>query len=161
VVVFLGGDDSDDSWWSSSEATHESVGTAPVELSPSAKRRDDLVFWGVINMYNYLVIKLGTPVSRCTWKAKIPLKIKIFLWYLKTGIVLTKDNLVKRQWKGCTKCYFCTKQETIEHLFFDCPMTRLMWGLFVLHLGLQNRWMWGIFVVLGLEVFRTSKRTLY
>jgi hypothetical protein len=112
-------------------------------------------------MYNYLVIKLGTPVSRCTWKAKIPLKIKIFLWYLKTGIVLTKDNLVKRQWKGCTKCYFCTKQETIQHLFFDCPMTRLMWGLFVLHLGLQNRWMWGIFVVLGLEVFRTSKRTLY
>jgi hypothetical protein len=24
------------------------------------------------------------------------LKIKIFLWYLKNGVVLTKDNLVKR-----------------------------------------------------------------
>ncbi|RCV30286.1 hypothetical protein SETIT_6G082300v2 [Setaria italica] len=51
---------SDDSWWSSSpssspsgeeegkEATHESVGTAPVELSPAAKRRHDMVFWGGI-----------------------------------------------------------------------------------------------------------------
>ncbi|CAL5004388.1 unnamed protein product [Urochloa decumbens] len=46
---------SDDSWWSSSpsvseegkkEATHESVGTAPVELSPAAKRRQDMIFWG-------------------------------------------------------------------------------------------------------------------
>ncbi|CAO2169839.1 unnamed protein product [Urochloa humidicola] len=47
---------SDDSWWSSSpsetaeegkdEATHESVGTAPVELSPAAKRRQGMIFWG-------------------------------------------------------------------------------------------------------------------
>jgi hypothetical protein len=136
VVVFLGGDPR--------VGRHRAGGALP--LGEAAGRPD---FLGVINMYNYLVIKLGTPVSRCTWKAKIPLKIKIFLWYLKTGIVLTKDNLVKRQWKGCTKCHFCTKQETIQHLFFDCPMTRLMWGLFVLHLGLQNRWMWGIFVVLA------------
>ena len=29
------------------------------------------------------------------WKFKIPLKIKIFLWYLKRGAILTKDNLAK------------------------------------------------------------------
>jgi hypothetical protein len=40
---------------------------------------------------------------------------------------LTKDDLVKRQWKGCTRCCFCSEQETIQHLFFDCPMARLMW----------------------------------
>jgi hypothetical protein len=39
---------------------------------------------------------------------------------------LTKDDLVKRQWKGCTRCCFCSEQETIQHLFFDCPMARLM-----------------------------------
>jgi hypothetical protein len=27
------------------------------------------------------------------WKAKISLKIKFFLWYLKIGVTLTKDNL--------------------------------------------------------------------
>jgi len=31
------------------------------------------------------------------WKAKMPLKIKIFLWYLKRGVVLAKDNLIKRK----------------------------------------------------------------
>jgi hypothetical protein len=117
--------------------------------------------FSVENMYNDLILKSGTPVNCWTWKAKIPLKIKIFLWYFKNGVVLPKDNLVKRQWKGCTKCCFCTDQETIQHLFFDCPVARLMWGLFVLHLGLQNHYMWGIFLFLGLEVFRTSKETLY
>lgn len=28
------------------------------------------------------------------WKSKLPLKI-FFLWYLKRGVVLTKDNLKK------------------------------------------------------------------
>jgi len=32
------------------------------------------------------------------WKLKIPLKIKNFLWYLKKGVTLTKDNLAKRNW---------------------------------------------------------------
>jgi hypothetical protein len=83
----------------------------------------------VKNMQNDLVLKSGTPVNCWTWKSRIPLKIKIFLWYLKNGVVLTEDNLVKIQWKGCIKCYFCTEQETIQHLFFDCLMDRLMWGI--------------------------------
>ena len=34
------------------------------------------------------------------WKAKLPLKIKIPLWYLiKKGVLLRKDNLLKRGWK--------------------------------------------------------------
>jgi hypothetical protein len=50
----------------------------------------------VKNMYNDLVLKSGTPVNCWMWKVKIPLKIKIFFWYVKSGVVLTKDNLVKR-----------------------------------------------------------------
>jgi hypothetical protein len=71
-------------------------------------------------------------------KAKIPLKIKIFLWYLKNGVVLTKDNLVKRRWQGCTLYCFCTEQETIQHLFFDCPMARLMCGIICSTLGITR-----------------------
>jgi len=37
------------------------------------------------------------------WKLKIPLKIKIFLWFLQKGILLTKDNLVKKNWAGSQK----------------------------------------------------------
>jgi hypothetical protein len=32
------------------------------------------------------------------WKLKILLKIKIFLWFLRRGVILTKDNLVNRNW---------------------------------------------------------------
>ena len=34
------------------------------------------------------------------WKMKIPLKTKVFAWYLRRGVILTKDNLAKRNWHG-------------------------------------------------------------
>jgi hypothetical protein len=54
------------------------------------------------------------------WKLKIPLKIKVFMWYLKRGVTLTKDNLAKRNWPGNQTCCFCSRLETINHLFFRC-----------------------------------------
>jgi len=66
------------------------------------------------------------------WKTKIPLKIKIFLWYLKRGVVLTKDNLLKRRWKGDSKCKFCGLEETIQHPFFNCWVARFVWNLLII-----------------------------
>jgi hypothetical protein len=57
-------------------------------------------------------------------KLKEPLKIKIFLWYLRRGVVLIKDNLAKRNWHGRVKCCFCHKDNTIKHLFFECHLVR-------------------------------------
>jgi hypothetical protein len=34
------------------------------------------------------------------WKAKIPLKIKIFMWMVAQKAILTKDNMVARNWQG-------------------------------------------------------------
>jgi hypothetical protein len=31
---------------------------------------------------------------------RVPLKIKIFMWCIQKGVVPTKDNLVKPNWKG-------------------------------------------------------------
>jgi hypothetical protein len=31
------------------------------------------------------------------WKLKIPLKIKIFMWFLSNKVILTNDNLAKRK----------------------------------------------------------------
>jgi len=33
--------------------------------------------------------------NKSIWKLKLSLKIKIFLWYLQRGVILTKDNLAK------------------------------------------------------------------
>lgn len=72
----------------------------------------------VQSMYNDLIQEEGVPCLCINWKVKFPLKIKIFLWYLKQGFILTKDNLFKRHWKGYTNCSFCKAHESIEHLLF-------------------------------------------
>jgi hypothetical protein len=37
------------------------------------------------------------------WKIKVPLKIKIFMWFLNRKEIMTKDNLVKKNWSGDKK----------------------------------------------------------
>jgi hypothetical protein len=61
------------------------------------------------------------------WKLKVPLKIKIFMWFLHHKVILTKDNLAKRNWNGCKRCAFCDSEESINHLFFACPFASLVW----------------------------------
>ena len=59
---------------------------------------------------------------------KIPLKTKVFAWYLRHGVILTKDNLGKRNWYGSKKCVFCHHDETIQHLFFQCKFASSIWS---------------------------------
>jgi hypothetical protein len=63
------------------------------------------------------------------WKLKVPLKVKIFMWFLKNKVLLTKDNLAKRNWHGCQKCVFCDSLESVDHLFLSCPFTRIIWRM--------------------------------
>lgn len=67
-------------------------------------------------------------LNKRIWKLKTPLKIKFFLWYLRQGVILTKDNLAKRNWQGNQQCCFCHENETIQHLFFDCQFMRMVWA---------------------------------
>jgi hypothetical protein len=64
---------------------HRLVGwVAHVRLSDASNR----FVWGLLqngvftvnSMYNALI--MDTPVALLLWKLKIPLRIKIFLWYL-------------------------------------------------------------------------------
>jgi hypothetical protein len=64
---------------------------------------------------------------RNIWKWKIPLNIKIILWFLQKGVVLTKDNLAKKNWKGSQQCVCCNFNETIQHLFLDRPSAKMIW----------------------------------
>ena len=43
--------------------------------------------------------------------------------------MLTKDNLARRNWQGSKKCSFCTQDETIKHLFFQCKIARSIWSI--------------------------------
>ena len=85
--------------------------------------------FSVASMYRVL-IQSDIPVdtNKKIWKMKIPLKTKVFAWYLRRGVILTKDNLAKRNWHGSIKCVFCTHDESIKHLFFQCEFARSIWS---------------------------------
>jgi len=45
------------------------------------------------SLYRDIMKKECLPGKNEFWKAKLPLKLKVFLWDLKRGVVLTKDKL--------------------------------------------------------------------
>jgi hypothetical protein len=81
-------------------------------------------------MYN-AIIRSDVPINgnKKIWKMKIPLKTKIFGWYLRRAVILTKDNFVKHNWHGSTHCVFYHHNEMINHLFFQCRFARSIWSL--------------------------------
>lgn len=93
----------------------------------------------VKTMYEHLCRTQDGLPHKIIWKAKIPLKIKIFMWLVKQNAILTKDTLKRRNWKGDTNCVFCCEAETIEHLFFTCSMAKYVWSLIGLVIGADCR----------------------
>jgi hypothetical protein len=49
------------------------------------------------------------------------------MWFLHRKALVTKDNLLKRNWIGCKKCAFCVSEESVEHLFITCNCAKLVW----------------------------------
>ena len=92
----------------------------------------------VRSYYLHLINNQPPFQHKMIWKLKIPLKIKIFLWFLQRGVVLTKDNLAKKIWKGSKKYCGCNSNETIKHLFLDCPYTRMIWRVIFFATGLSQ-----------------------
>jgi hypothetical protein len=86
--------------------------------------QDDEFRWGLGNkvfstqlMYKDIMRREGIPRSCFNWKVKLPLKIKIFLWYLHRGVVLTTDNLLKKIGRGVRDVFFVT-QKRVFNIYF-------------------------------------------
>ena len=118
----------------------------------------DVFVWGlnasgsftVKSMYAAL-INNGIRVSQDIWQIKVPMKIKVFLWYLKKGVVLTKDNLARRNWNGDRKCCFCHSPETIQHLFLIVFMLNSCGVLYIFFLEFRRLVIWMTFSLDGLN----------
>jgi hypothetical protein len=54
-------------------------------------------FFTVSSMYMWKIQEGVVPNKSPLWNLKVPLKIKIFLWYLLKGVRLTKDNIAKNE----------------------------------------------------------------
>jgi hypothetical protein len=86
----------------------------------------------VRSMYLDILDDQTKYLRKYIWKMKVPLKIKIFMWFLHHKVILTKDNLVKRNWEGSKTCVFCDKGESIHHLFFEFPLSKIVWRIIFL-----------------------------
>ena len=85
--------------------------------------------FSVKSMYSHCLNSNTIFPHKYLWKLKVPLKIKIFMWFVQKKVILTKDNLVRRRWNGSKQCAFCESDETVNHLFIDCVFTRNIWRL--------------------------------
>ena len=110
------------------------VAPGPPADGSSTLDQEDTIHWklaanGIIAVKSmYLDLINSRPLSRSLhiWKIKVPLRIKIFMWFVHKGVILTKDNLLKRSWIGNSRCCFCDHNETIKHLFLECPLAKLL-----------------------------------
>ena len=80
------------------------------------------------SVYSFLEKSISGPNCWWIWKARLPLKIQIFMWQAFQDAILTRDNMKKRRWKGNPVCSFCKEHESLNHLFFLCPVARVVWG---------------------------------
>jgi hypothetical protein len=62
-----------------------------------------------------------------------------FSWILSKNKLLTRDNLGKRRKVENDLCLFCDEKESVQHLFFDCVVSKQLWcclsKIFQVHLG--------------------------
>ena len=62
-------------------------------------------------------------VSQDLWQIKIPLKIKTFMWYLKKGVISTKDKTRM----GIENVASVTLQNPYNIFFLDCVYSKFLW----------------------------------
>lgn len=54
------------------------------------------------------------------WEAKIPMKVRIFLWQVHKNKIKSADQLKKKNWKGDEHCKMCGELENAKHIIFQC-----------------------------------------
>lgn len=57
------------------------------------------------------------------------------MWLITHDRIQTGANLKKRNGKGNSKCCLCGCEETADHIFFNCHISRLVWFCFKEVLG--------------------------
>ena len=109
---------------------------SPVELEdwhrliacfPLLSEEEDSVVWplsssgrfSVKSAYSKLIPGGHSVKFKDIWSARIPPKIKIFLWQAVRGKLSAADQIKKRNGPGSDRCVLCGGLENTEHIFFN------------------------------------------
>jgi len=66
------------------------------------------------------------------WRLK--LQLKVFIWLLHKGVILTKDNLIRRRWQG-SKLVFVQRMK--QYVIFLLSLCKFPLEYFLVTFGLQ------------------------
>jgi hypothetical protein len=66
-------------------------------------------------------------------------KVKKIMWLVAQKAILTRENMIKRNWQGDPGCYFCGAIESVDHLLFYCPFAKVVWGVVALSFHQRDR----------------------
>lgn len=80
-------------------------------------------------------MKVRGPTFKHILKGNIPAKMKFFLWLVENNAILTNDNMISQNMKGPRSCYFCDKDENVNHLLLSCCIPRTVWATIAVCLG--------------------------
>jgi hypothetical protein len=79
-------------------------------------------------MYKRLLQGVAWPCAKIIWKAKLPLKIKIFTWQMAIGRLPSSEQINHRHGPTDGTCALCGQVETVDHIFFSCVLAKFMWS---------------------------------
>lgn len=83
----------------------------------------------VYSMYHaFTHSEVSMDNNKNNWMSKISFEVKIFPWYLRRSLVLTKDNLACRNWQGSKKT-LCIHYDIIKNPLFSIQIC--MFYLFI------------------------------
>jgi hypothetical protein len=74
------------------------------------------------------------------WAARVPLKIKIFLWQMGLDRLPSSLNVAAKRGPGNGRCVLCNVEEVAAHIFFSCSPAKFAWS--VLRQLLGCCWCW-------------------
>jgi len=85
------------------------------------------------NVYNFVASKLWphqiSNWCRQIWSWDLAYKLKLFIWLVMEGKILTWDSLQRRGWNGPSICSLYFRGiESITHMFVACPFTLSLWS---------------------------------
>lgn len=61
------------------------------------------------------------------WNLKLPLKLTIFMWKFLQDRLLTNEQLNGKISSFPVECAFCGEEQSLVHLFFNCPRVTHIW----------------------------------
>lgn len=71
--------------------------------------------------------KAGSATFGYIWKAKVPLRIKIFSWQLSLDRLPSSQQIAIRHGPTTGNCSLCGAVEDVGHIFFSCSLAKFAW----------------------------------